>query len=107
MIDQYLFNMKVILSESQYHLLRRHGSLEEILNRIINNPNIVYNIFDGFRVKWDEFHHTIGYVVSNEFMKTEPNIDDPVKHRNQLQRYVMNNFYDVIADKYKEYKNTI
>ena len=99
--------MKVILSESQYHLLRRHGSLEEILNKIINNPNTLYNIFDGFRVKFDEFQHTIGYVVANEFMKTESGVDDPVKHRNQLQRYVMNNFYNIIEDKYREYKGSI
>lgn len=100
--------MKIIITESQFHLLRRRGIIEDLFKKYVDDDEFIYRVLGTTRVNFDEFIPIISYTIAQIIAKDEikPTEDDDnggfVMFRNQLQRYIQNNYYDYLKKRYQE-----
>jgi hypothetical protein len=86
--------MKIVITENQRHLLRRHKEIEdEIYDQLLSYGYLPHNL-EGFmgQITWD--------VGSNLADKMIPNVvgGEHVILRNQIIYYIRNNFYDELKE---------
>ena len=86
--------MKIVITENQRHLLRRHKEIEdEIYDQLLSYGYLPHNL-EGFmgQITWD--------VGSNLAGKMTPNVvgGDYVTLRNQIIHYIRNNFYGELKE---------
>lgn len=100
--------MKIIITESQFHLLRRRGMIEDLFKKYVDDDDFIYRVLGTTRVNFDEFisiiSYTIGQIIAKDEIKpTEDGDNDNfVTFRNQLQRYIENNYYEYLKKRYQE-----
>lgn len=100
--------MKIIITESQFHLLRRRGMIEDLFKKYVDDDEFIYRVLGTTRVNFDEFIPIISYTIAqiiakDEIKPTEDGDNDGfVMFRNQLQRYIQNNYYDYLKKRYQE-----
>jgi len=100
--------MKIIITESQFHLLRRRGMIEDLLKKYVDDDEFIYRVLGTDRIKLDEFIPFISYTISQIITKNDiKSTDDDdnnsfVTFRNQLQRYIQNNYYEYLKKRYQE-----
>lgn len=100
--------MKIIITESQFHLLRRRGMIEDLLKKYVDDDEFIYRVLGTDRIKLDEFIPFISYTISqiitkNDIKSTDDDDNDSfVTFRNQLQRYIQNNYYEYLKKRYQE-----
>ena len=101
--------MKIIITESQnkhlqqnLHLYRRLPDIERELNKILEDSED-WDINFGF----DNFLHNIavnvGINVADMYDNSERSNDEYITFRNQVIRFVKNEFYDQIKQMYLRY----
>ena len=86
--------MKIVITENQHHLLRRHKEIEdEIYDQLLGYASLPHNL-EGFmlEISWD--------VASTIAGKMTPNVvgGDYVTLRNQIIHYIRNNFYGELKE---------
>ena len=100
--------MKIIITESQFHLLRRRGIIEDLFKKYVDDDEFIYRVLGTDRIKLDEFIPFISYTISQIITKNDiKSTDDDdnnsfVTFRNQLQRYIQNNYYEYLKKRYQE-----
>ena len=99
--------MKIIITESQFHLLRRRGMIEDLFKKYVDDDEFIYRVLGGTRWGFNEFSTMISYSLANVIAKddiksTDDDNDSFVTFRNQLQRYIQNNYYDYLKKRYQE-----
>ena len=100
--------MKIIITESQFHLLRRRGMIEDLFKKYVDDDEFIYRVLGGTRWGFNEFSTMISYSLAHMIAKDDiKSTDDDgndnfVTFRNQLQRYIQNNYYDYLKKRYQE-----
>jgi len=95
--------MKVIISENQLGLIRRIGEIERLIDPTMDE---VYSYLQGIDQSnslkmrdYDAFESTVVLKLSNDLAnKTRLIGDQKVTLRNQLLRYIRNEYYSKIRD---------
>jgi hypothetical protein len=85
--------MKVIITENQHKFIRRYQEIEDGIQDFILTHNLnVMDTFDGFltEICWD--------VAQDVVSKMNIPEDDYVMYRNQLIRFIKNNFYEELKE---------
>ena len=85
--------MKVIITENQHKFIRRYQEIEDgIQDFILTHKLNVMDTFDGFltEICWD--------VAQDVVSKMNIPEDDYVMYRNQLIRFIKNNFYEELKE---------
>lgn len=96
--------MKIIITESQYNLLRRIPEIDNIIKDYFDDDAFVYRLIER-RINFDDFIGWASYTIATMVIRTEiakDDNDDLVMHRNQLQRFIKNNYYEYFKKRYKE-----
>jgi hypothetical protein len=86
--------MKIVITENQRHLLRRHKEIEdEIYGQLLGYGYLPHNL-EGFmgQITWDVGSTLAGKMISNVAG------GDYVTLRNQIIRYIRNNFYTELKE---------
>ncbi len=101
--------MKIIITESQLHLLRRRDMIEDLFKKYVDDDQFIYRVIGGSRWGFNEFSTMISYSLANMIAKDDIKLTDDdddndsfVTFRNQLQRYIQNNYYDYLKKRYQE-----
>jgi len=94
--------MKVIISENQLGLIRRISEIERLIDPTMD---MVYEYLQGSNPSplekrlYNPFESTVVMKLANELAnKTRLIGDEKVTLRNQLQRYITNEYYSKIKD---------
>ncbi len=98
--------MKIIISENQLGLIRRMSEVERLIDPIMDD---VYSYLQGSNPSplekrlYRVFESTIAMKLANELAnKTKLIGDEKVTLRNQLQRYITNEYYTKIRDYFND-----
>ena len=94
--------MKIIITENQYRLLRRQS---EIANQIAPTMDLTYEWLQNGqtyplnRREYDAFISTVAMKLANQIaIDSGLDGDEKVTLRNQMQRYITNEYYTKIRD---------
>jgi transposase-like protein len=94
--------MKILISENQLRLIRRIGEIERLIDPTMDG---VYSYLQGtYNTPLDKrlyrsFESTVVMKLANELAnQTKLTGDEKVTFRNQIQRYVTNEYYSKIKD---------
>ena len=95
--------MKVIISENQLGLIRRIGEIERLIDPTLNGVySYLQSIDQSNSLKmrdYDAFESTVVMKLANELANQTKLIgDEKVTLRNQIQRYITNEYYSKIRD---------
>ena len=101
-LTEYLSYMKIIISENQLGLIRRISEIERLIDPTMD---LVYNYLQGDNPSplekrlYRPFESTVVMKLANELANQTRLIgDEKVTLRNQLQRYITNEYYSKIKD---------
>jgi hypothetical protein len=94
--------MKIIISENQLGLIRRTSEIERLIDPTMD---MVYEYLQGGDLSplekrlYGPFESTVVMKLANELAnKTRLSGDEKVTLRNQMQRYITNEYYTKIRD---------
>jgi hypothetical protein len=94
--------MKIIISENQLGLIRRMSEIERLIDPIMDE---VYEYLQGSdpspleKRLYAPFESTVVMKLANQLAnKTRLSGDEKVTLRNQMQRYITNEYYSRIRD---------
>jgi len=95
--------MKVIISENQLGLIRRIGEIERLIDPTLDDIYFFLQSIDqsnSLKMRdYDAFESTVVTKLSNDLAnKTKLIGDQKVTLRNQLLRYIRNEYYSKIRD---------
>lgn len=81
--------------------------IEDLFKKYVDDDEFIYRVLGTTRVKFDEFISFISYTIAqiiakDDIKSTDDDNDSFVTFRNQLQRYIQNNYYDYLKKRYKE-----
>jgi len=82
--------------------------IEDLFKKYVDDDEFIYRVLGTTRVNFDEFIPIISYTIAqiiakDEIKPTEDGDNDGfVMFRNQLQRYIQNNYYDYLKKRYQE-----
>lgn len=82
--------------------------IEDLFKKYVDDDDFIYRVLGTTRVNFDEFisiiSYTIGQIIAKDEIKpTEDGDNDNfVTFRNQLQRYIENNYYEYLKKRYQE-----
>jgi hypothetical protein len=99
----YLSNMKIIINEYHLGLLRRVSMIEDLIDPImeesydfLRNHDVTKNLN---KTEYRVFESTVVMVLANRLAnQTSLEGDEKVMLRNQLQRYITNEYQQKIRD---------
>jgi len=95
--------MKIIISENQFGLLRRVGMIEDLIYPMMDDA---YTYLQGNNLTsplekglYRSFESTVVMALANKLAnQTSLQGDEKVTLRNQMQRYITNEYYTKIRD---------
>jgi hypothetical protein len=99
----YLSNMKIIINEYHLGLLRRVGMIEDLIDPMMDDTytylqgnNVVSPLEKGL---YRAFESTVVMALANKLANQTSLVgDEKVTLRNQLQRYITNEYHQKIKD---------
>jgi|LauGreDrversion4_2_1035121.scaffolds.fasta_scaffold145156_5 hypothetical protein len=100
--------MRIIITESQYYLLRRSQEIKDFAYELIDDDNFLERFIDS-RSKLFEFISDVCFSIAVSFVRKEIDEDEDDRHtyRMQVRDYIKNEFRDYLMKRFYEIKDNL
>lgn len=98
--------MRIIITESQYYILRRSEDIKDFAYELINDDNFLDRFIEK-RTKLSEFISDVSFSISVSFVRKEVGEDEDDRHtyRMQVRDYVKKEFHNYLMKRFYEIKD--
>lgn len=103
--------MKIIVNESQYHLIRRLDLIERLLYGLLFDTDTLKNKLSTTQISFNDFREQIGILLAFDIIKIivgtdtyyELQIEERYKLKNELKSFILDNFDEMFKEAYINY----